>query len=93
MFEANRVNPNPSPKIPIIGELLHGPSYDPRAPAEEHAEFIDLAVRAVLARKWFEGEAAPWAQPLPLSLKDCRACFNLGPGDHRRAIARGECGL
>ena len=50
-------------------------------------------IRAVRAKFWFEKEAAPWAQPLLLRDDECRACFNLGPGDHRRDIARGEYGL
>jgi hypothetical protein len=92
MFEANRTSANPSREIPIIGTLMHG-YYDPRASAAEHVELVDMVVRAVIAREWFKQEAAPWAQSLPLSTSDCQALFNLGPGDHRRAIAVGEYGL
>ena len=94
MFADNRTSPNPSPKIPIIDELLHGgPDYNPHGSAAEHAIFVELATRAVLARKWFQNEGPPWAQPLPLAVADCHACFNLGPGNHRRDALRGEYGL
>ena len=70
---------------------MRGYEYSPHGPRDPELE--ELVVRALCACKWFEGEAAPWAQPLPLTQKDCVACFNLGPGDHRRAVARGEYGL
>ena len=85
LFEANRASPDASRKIPVIDELYWVEyTYDPRAPAEEHAELIDLAVRALLAQKWFEGEAPRWLQPLPLNEAE-RVALN-SSGDRRLAV-------
>jgi hypothetical protein len=89
LFEANRSSPNPSREIPIIGELLWVDyHYNPRAPAEAHADLIDLAVKAVIARNWFESQLPPWMQPLPLPLNQAERIALNNTGDRRlQAVA------
>ena len=84
LFEENRTSPNPSPKIPIIGEMLWVDwKYDPHGPRKEHAKFMELAVKALIARKWFETQLPPFMQPLLLPLcEDERIALN-GTGDRR----------
>src|SRR5262245_39057134 len=43
---------------------------DPYYP-EQHDDLQELVLQALRCRRWFEGEAPPWAQPLPLSAEDC----------------------
>jgi hypothetical protein len=75
-------------EIPIVGG-----EFDPDGPPEVHVRLMGDAVRALLAKKWFEGEAPPWAQPLPLTFDDCVALFN-GPNQgQRRPYLRGEYGV
>ena len=83
LFEANRISPNPSREIPVIS-WMRGFDYDPHGSRQDHARLEELVVKAVLARKWFEGEAPRWMQPLPLS-EDERVALN-GGADRRLAV-------
>jgi hypothetical protein len=67
-FEARRKLPAQTCEVPWIGG-----TYSPHAPAEQHAGLIQLVLRALCARRWFELEAGQWAQPLPLSEDECSA--------------------
>jgi hypothetical protein len=60
-FELRRALPNHISATPWTNE-----AFDPHASPEELVEVKAREVRALLARKWFEQEAPPWAQPLPL---------------------------
>jgi hypothetical protein len=82
VFEAARTQPCVLCEIPIVG-AVQGFVYSPHA--SQHRDLEKLIVQAMCARKWFEFEAPPWAQPLPLSEEDCVACFNCG-GDRRAAL-------
>jgi hypothetical protein len=51
---------------------------------ERYAELMARAVKAVLARKWFEDEAPKWACPLPVSRDEITALLNgVHQGKHR----------
>jgi hypothetical protein len=69
-FEALRALPADVAEVPWIGG-----KFDPHEPWEQHA---DRVIKALHARRWFEGEAPPWGQPLPLSEKDCYMLINEG---------------
>lgn len=84
-FEALRTLPDETAELPWIGgKYFH----------DQHDNQQQRVVRALCARRWFEAEAPPWAQPLPLSEKDCFALINEGGhgGGHRPRL-RGEYGL
>ncbi len=85
LFEANRVSPNPSRKIPIIGEARWA-EYDPHGSPEQHAEFMELAVKALLARKWFETQLPPFMQPLQLPLCEAERIALNNTSDRRSPV-------
>jgi hypothetical protein len=51
------------------------------------------AVRALVARQWFEFESPRWAWPLPLSVEDCVARFNGVNRGSRRGYLVGQYGI
>jgi hypothetical protein len=59
----------------------------------ERVEQKQLAVAALCCTRWFELEAPPWAQPLPLTAEACRELFNGPHQTNRRSRLRGEYGL
>src|SRR5262249_12585287 len=70
-FEALLLLPDDEVEPPLIGY-----SFDPRDP-EQVASCKQLILQALAARAWWREEAPPWAQPLPLTRKECSALFNL----------------
>ena len=72
-------------EVPVIG--------GPLAPPKEQTEQMRLVVQALLARKWFEHEAPPWAQPLPLGVAECNDLFNGVNRGNRRCWLRGGYGI
>jgi hypothetical protein len=55
-------------QIPVIGGEF---------PPPDRRDGLQARVRrALCARRWFEFEAAPWAQPLPVSASEISALFN-----------------
>jgi hypothetical protein len=88
MFEARRNQPITLCEIPIIGSI-RGHEYSPHAPRQQTYVLERLAVKALLAQKWFEDEAPKWAQPLPLTEEDCVALLQTRD---RRPNLRGNYG-
>ena len=76
--------------MPITGDVIH---YDapPEHRAQHHAQLIDRATKALIARKWFaENEAPPWCGPLPLSQDEITDLLNgPNPGDYRPRMLAG----
>jgi hypothetical protein len=70
-------------KLPWIG--------DPYYP-EQHDDQYQSVLQALRCRRWFEFEAPPWAQPLPLSDEACIALFNGPNRDNRRLHMVGRYG-
>src|SRR5262245_7147450 len=70
-FEAKRALPDDVAEIPYIGG-----TYRPHAPLEKHAALRARVGQPLFARQWHEYDAPPWAQPLPLSIKECQPLFN-----------------
>jgi hypothetical protein len=69
-FAALKDLPGDSVEAPFIGD-----EFDPHD--EEAFDFwLQMATRALLARRWWEKEGPPWAQPLPLKRKECVALRN-----------------
>jgi hypothetical protein len=90
LFELNRNSPDPSPEIPVIGQMLHRPDFDPHKSVAENAEWVELVLRALFAKKWFaESEGPPWAQPLVLAYDGCLELLNRRPPT-RRGLLRAE---
>ena len=84
-FDTNRNQPRaPCDVLPIVG-MVRDLRYDPHASWQSHRELEALVVQALCCRKWFECEAAPWANPLPLTPEECIACYNRG-GDRRSSL-------
>jgi hypothetical protein len=54
----------PMAPLPWIGHFPH-----------ERATQKRVVIAALCAVRWFELEAPPWAQPLPLKAEDCYALF------------------
>jgi hypothetical protein len=51
---------------------------------EQHDDLQQRVLQALRCRRWFEYEAPPWAQPLPLSWEDCYARYQgLNRGSQR----------
>lgn len=66
-FEAARASAGAACKMPFTGE---------RYERDQHERLLQQEVRALCARHWHGFEAPRWAQPLPLSEKDCTAGSN-----------------
>jgi hypothetical protein len=64
---------------------------DPYYP-EQHDDLQKLVLQALRCRRWFEGEAPPWALPLPLSFEDCVARFHIPHRGSQRGRLVGEYG-
>jgi hypothetical protein len=95
-FNNLRALPDAVCEVPFIGgpPFDHYGQFNPHLPPEQHADLRQRVLRALRARRWFEFEAPPWAQPLPLKLEDCYALFNDPPhrGKIRPALV-GEYGI
>jgi hypothetical protein len=64
---------------------------DPYYP-EQHDILQRRVLQALRCRRWFESEAPPWAQPLPLSFDDCVARFHIPHRGSQRGWLTGEYG-
>ena len=73
---------NPDAPLPWIGHFPHERTTQKR-----------VVIAALCAVRWFELEAPPWAQPLPLKAEDGYALFNGSHQGNRRSHLRGEYGL
>jgi hypothetical protein len=81
-FEAIRGRTNA--KIPWLDDPYH---------PEQHDDQQERVLQALRCRRWFEYEAPPWAQPLPLSFEDCIARYNGVNCNSQRGYLAGQYGL
>ena len=77
--------PDPAAEVPFIGGCW--------PPLEYHDELRLTVIRALRAQRWFEQEAPPWAQPLPLTFEDCIARYNGPNRGSRRGSLVGNYGV